>query len=232
MTVSSILTFAQTQAQTDTNGITNTSGLVWANEALLDFHRRLVEKGIDASQLQESSITGVAGTGVYSYPSNPSMIALKTIELNYADTNASNYKTAQQVDVANLSSAYSIGWLRNNADASNPQFDDRGDKFEIFPTPTSANNLTAIARLFYFAQPSVFTAVSNTVNYPENLDEGILGWRVAANYLYSLGGENIAKGDLFNSKYEERVKQFSHTLGRGSQAPVQAVTLQITGFEF
>jgi len=233
MVLSSVLTFARSAAQTNSNGLTDENGLVFANEALLDFHRRLVERRVDAGGILEASITGTAGVGVYSYPTNPSMIALKTIEVNYVNTTANQYITADQVDVANLPENRSIGWLRTNASTSYPKFDDRGDKFEIFPTPTATHNLTAMMRLFYFTQPSVYTAVGNTVNYPESYDAGILGFRVAASYLYSLQGDgNLIAGDKLNEKYQERVNQFINTLGRGSQQPLQATSLQIDGFEF
>lgn len=232
MILSTVLNFSRVQSQTDSNGLSDTNGIVFANEALLDFHRRLVEKGVDAAQTQESSITGTSGVGIYSYPTSPaSIIALKTIELNYANTAQDQYKVATQVDVSNLPNG-GFGNLRVNASTSNPHVDDRGNQFEIFPTPTSTDNLTALIKLFGYVQPSVYSSVSDTVLYPENLDAALLGWRVSANYLYSLGGENLSKGDAFNLKYEERVKQYITSLGRGTQQPLQATPIQLTGFEF
>lgn len=236
MTLANILTFARTQCQTDSNGLTDANGIVWANEALQDFHRRLVASGVDASQLQESYRDATANQGTYLYPTD--MLFLKTLELNYKNTNAGDYRTAQQVDVANLAAAYSFSWLRSNASKDTPEFDDRGDWFEIFPTPTASDNLSQTIRMFYFLKPTEYTATSDTVAYPENLDTTILGWRVAASYLWSLGAttgtgtKSMATGDLFNNKYEERVKQYIATLSRGSQQPIQAQTLRIDGFQF
>lgn len=232
MTVASILAFARAQVQTDSNGLSDANGIIFANEALQDFHRRLVDKNVDASQLTEASITGVANVGVYSYPSNPSILSLKTMELNYADTIAANYKIASQVDVSNLPGNDSYSNLRANANPNFPQYDDRGNSFEIFPTPTSANNLTGLIQLFYYAQPSVYSATSDAVQYPEILDPTILGWRIAANYLYSLGTQRIPDGDKFMARYEERVKQYISTLSRGGQNQIRSIPLQITGFEF
>ena len=232
MQLTTVLNFSRIQAQTDANGLTDANGIVFANEALLDFHRRLVDKGVDAAQTQEASITGTPGVGVYSYPTNPaSVIALKAIELNYANTSQDQYKVATQVDVSNLPQG-GFGNLRVNAATSAPYFDDRGNQFEIFPTPTSAHNNTALIRLMGFVQPSIYSATSDNVLYPENLDTAILGWRIAANYLYSLGGENLNKGDAFNRKYDERVKQYISSLGRGSQQPIEAHPVALTGFEF
>lgn len=228
MILSTILTFARAQAQTNSNGLTDAKGIIWANEALQDFHRRLITEGVDASQLQESYVNTTVGTGTYLYPTD--MVFLKAIELNYTSTNAQDYKTASQVDVANLAGGSSFSWLRQNANKNNPQFDDRGDWFEIFPTPTSADNLTNAIRIFYFLKPTEYTAVSDTVSYPENLDTTILGWRIVASYYYALN--KFEEGDKFNLKYEERVRNYINTLERGVQQPLQATPIQLTGFEF
>ena len=228
--LSDVLTFARAQAQTNADGLTNANGIIWGNEALVDFRRRLIAAGVDASQLQESYRDGTVNVGTYLYPTD--MFWLKTIELNYANSTAADYTTANQVDVANIPGGKSFGWLRTNANSNAPWFDDRGDWYEIFPTPTSAHNLTQLIRIFYYLQPTEYAAVGDTIAYPEDLDYRILGWRIAASYLYSLGENKIAQGDAFNLKYEERVKQLIATLSRGSQQPIQVSPLQITGWEF
>ena len=226
--VSDAITFARTQAQTDSNGLTNANGLIWANEALVDFRRRLIAAGVDASQLQEAYRDATVDIGTYLYPTD--MFWLKSIELNYANTTAQDYKTATQVDVSNIPGGKSFGWLRTNAATNAPWFDDRGDWYEIFPTPTSAHNTSQLIRIFYYLEPTEYTAVGNTVAYPENLDYRVLGWRIATNYLYSL--EKFKQGDAFNLKYEERIRQIISTLSRGSQMPIQAIGIQLSGFEF
>lgn len=236
MILSTIIAFARAQTQTDSNGLTDANAIVFANEALQDFHRRLVAKGVDASQLQESYTDAVANQGTYLYPTD--MLFLKTIELNYSDISANNYKQAQQVDIANLAGQVSFSWLRGNANRNQPQFDDHGDWYEIFPTPTGADSVSQLIRIFYFLKPTEYAATSDTVIYPENLDATILGWRIAASYLYSIGattgsGRNVhLTGDAFNAKYEERVNQYISTLARGSQQPIQATSLPIDGFQF
>lgn len=227
-TLQSVLNFARAQAQTDINGLTDTNGIIFANEALVDFHRRLVDKGVDASQLQEAYTDGVANQGTYLYPTD--MLFLKAIELNYRGGATENYRTADQVDVSNLAGWQSFSFLRQNGDAMSPQFDDRGDWFEIFPTPTGASNLTQLIRIFYFLKPTEYSSVSDTVSYPESMDMRILGWRIAASYYYSLN--KMVEGDMFNLKYEERVNQYCATLSRGSQQPIEAKTIQATGWEF
>src|SRR3990167_6421486 len=226
--VSDILTFARTQSKTDSNGLTNANGLIFTNEAQADFHRKLINKGIDASQLQEAYRDGTVDVGTYLYPDD--MFFLKAIELNYTDTNQQNYKRAQQVDVSNLEGNVSFGWLRKNASKESPSFDDRGDWYEIFPTPISSDNVSQLIRLFYFLKPTDYTTVADTVTYPVSLDYRILGWRVAASHLYSLG--KIPQGDAFNLKYEERISEITATLGRGSQQPIEARRLSLDGFEF
>ena len=226
--VSDILSFARTQAKTDSNGLTNASGLIFTNEALSDFHRRLIARGVDASQLQESYRDGVASTGTYLYPTD--MFFLKAIELNYTDTNAQNYKRATQVDVSNLQGNMSFGWLRNNASKETPQFDDRGDVYEIFPAPKSSDNLSQLIRLFYFLKPTDYATVSDTIAYPVSLDYRILGLLVAANYLYSL--EKDIAGDKLYARYEKRINKLKNILSRGTQQPMQSTGLGLTGYEF
>ena len=228
--LSDVLNFSRTQAQTDINGLTNANGIVFGNEALLDFRRKLVNSGVDAGQVREFVQEGTVNTGVYSYPTNPSILFLKTIELNYANTVEADYVKANQLDVANIPANKSTGWVRTNAATNAPWFDDRGNEYEIFPTPTAAHNITSLITLFYFRKPTEYAAVGDDIAYPESLDYRILGWRIAANYLYSLG--DIDKGDAFNLKYEERVKQLIATLSRGSQQPLQATPIQLSGFEF
>jgi len=231
MQLSKILAFARAQALTDSNGLTDANAIIYANEALQDFHRRLVAHGVDASQIQESYRDATAGVGTYLYPTN--MLFLKAIELNYIDTNAGNYVPAEQTDVSNLPKGTSFSWLRGNANKNTPQFDDHGDWFEIFPTPQGTDSLSQLIRIFYFLQPTEYTATTDTVSYPESLDTTILGWRIAASYLYSLKDQgSMAQADKFNSKYDERVKDYISTLSRGVQTPLQAKGLSLTGFEF
>lgn len=229
-TLADILTYSRAQAQTDSNGLTDANGIIFANEALVDFHRRLVTAGVDASQLQEAYRDGTAGQGRYLYPTD--MLFLKAIECNFVNTNEQDYKMAEQVDVSNISGQNSFSWLRKNADRNNPQFDDRGDWFEIFPTPQTGDNLSSMFRIFYFLKPTEYTSTANTIAYPESQDYRILGWRIAANYLYSLGPDKLPQADAFNAKYEERVRDYIATLSRGTQQPIQATTIPFTGFEF
>ena len=227
-TLNSVLNFSRAQTQTDSNGLTDSNGIIFANEALFDFRRRLIAAGVDASQIQETYRDGTNDQGTYLYPTD--MFWLKTIELNYADTTEQNYKVATQVDISNIPGGQSFGWLRTNANVSQPWFDDRGDWYEIFPTPTSAHNTSRLIRLFYYLEPTEYSATSDTIEYPESLDYRILGWRIASNYLYSLS--KTQEGDAFNAKYEERVRQLVATLSRGSQQPLQAIPVQLDGWEF
>lgn len=231
-TVNDVLTFARAQTQTDANGLTDAKGIIFANEALFDFRRRLVDKGVDALGVQEAYRDGaVAASGngsTFLYPTDA--MFLKAIEVNFQDYSSQNYITAEQVDISNLSGQNSFGWLRQNCSTRTPKFDDHGDWFEIFPSFTSTMNLTQAIRIFYFQKPTEYTSVADTISYPESLDYRILGWRVASNYYYSLSKDN--EGDKLNLRYDERVKQFTGTLGRGSQQPLQATVIPLTGWEF
>ena len=227
-TLANALSFARAQAQTDSNGLTDANGIIFANEALLDFRRQMIEKGVDASQVQEAYRDATADTGTYLYPSD--MFFLKAIELNYGSTEPADYITASQVDASNIAGGNSFSWLRENADTSSPQFDDRGDWFEIFPTPTGSNNLTRLMRIIYFLEPTEYTSTGDTIAYPESLDYRILGWRIAGNYKRSLG--DFISADSFEMQYQKRVDQLTGTLARGSQQPIVATGIQTDGWNF
>ena len=227
-TLSTVLAFSRAQCQTDSNGLTDAKGVIFANEALVDFHRKLISHSIDASSVVEAYRDATAGQGTYLYPDD--LFFLKAIELNYAGNDAAGYKRATQVDVSNLAGGVSFSWLRTYADKYAPNFDDRGDWYEIFPTPTTNDSLTSMIKIFYFANPTEYTATSDTITYPATLDYRLLGWRIAADYFYSLG--KMVEGDMFDAKYQERVRDLIATLGRGTQQPIQATPLQIDGWLF
>jgi len=151
------------------------------------------------------------------------MFWLKAIEIK---TTGDDYYLAKQVDVSNLSGDQSFSSLRDNASTNEPQFDDRGDWFEIFPTPTGIWEV----RIFYFKNPTEYTATSDTITYPESLDYRILGLRIASSYLDSV--ERFDLAFKLDEKYEKRVAQLIATLSRGVQSPLQATPINLTGFEF
>lgn len=220
-TLANVLTFSRAQAQTDSNGLTDAKGIIFANSRLVDFHRQLVDNGVDASQLQEAYATlstPATGNGMTAtYPSD--CLALKTIEVNFTDTSPQNYFRAEQVDVANLASQNAFSYLRQYANTQAPQFDDRGDWYEIFP----AQGCTV--RLFYYLKPTEYTATGDTIAYPESQDYRILGFGICADYYNSLN--KFDEATFFENKYQERVTQYISTLGRGSAQPVQAVVLNV-----
>lgn len=231
-TLQNVLTFSRAQAQTDSNGLTDTNGIIFANSRLVDFHRQLVDHGVDASQIQEAYCDGVIPSGgngsTLAYPTD--CLALKTIEINYTDTSAQNYIRAEQVDVANLSGQSAFSWLRQNASTQYPKFDDRGDWYEVFPSFQSSGNLSQAIRLFYYLKPTEYTSTSDTIGYPENQDYRILGFGICADYYNSLN--KFEESLAFEKKYQDRVNQYISTLGRGSQQPIQATTIPLTGWEF
>lgn len=230
--LSDVLTFSRAQALTDINGLTNANGIIFANSRLSDFHRQLVNHGVDASQLQEAycdAVIPAAGNGTtLAYPTD--CLALKTIEVNYTDTNAQNYIRAEQVDIANLPGQTPFSWLRQNESTRTPKFDDRGDWYEIFPAFITGNNISRAIRLFYYLKPTEYTSVSDTIAYPENQDYRILGWGICADFYRSLNKFEDAQD--FEQKYQQGVDRYISTLGRGSQQPLQATAIQDTGWQY
>lgn len=227
MTLATVISFARAQAQTDSNGLTDAKGIIFANEALLDFHNTLIHSGVDASQTQEAYTDGTVNQGTYLYPTD--MWFLKAIEVNFQDTTPDNYRTAQQIDVSNLPNG-SFSWVRENQNHQWPLFDDRGDQFEIFPTPTSADNVTQMFRIFYYLEPTEYTSTTDTIAYPESIDYRILGWRIASSYLKSLG--NWESAIPFDQEYTQKVEKLKQTLSRGVQQPMEAIPIQSTGWGY
>lgn len=231
-TLSNVLGFARAQTQTDSNGLTDANGIIFGNEALFDFRRRLVDHDIDALGIQEAyrdaSVPSTGNGSTFLYPTDA--MFLKAIEVNYQDSTAQNYIKAEQVDHSNLPGGMSFSYLRQNCSTLTPKFADNGDWYEVFPAFISGNNLSQAIRIIYFQKPTEYTATSDSISYPESLDYRILGWRIAASYFYSL--LKIQEGDAFNKKYDERVLQLIATLGRGTQQPLQASGLQLSGWEF
>lgn len=234
-TLNDAINFARAQSQTDSNGLTDANGIIFANEALVDFHRKMVAAGVDASAIQEAYCDGQVPTtdgngSTFLYPSD--LLFLKAIEVNFTDTQAGNYIRAEQIDVSNPTGNNSFSYLRQNTSRLHPKFDDRGDWYEIFPAFSGSDNVSQAIRIMYFKKPTEYTATSDTISYPESLDYRILGFRIAADYLYSLRGENIAAADKMNGFYEQKVKELLGTLARGAQQPTQATTVGWTGWEF
>lgn len=176
-----------------------------------------MDAGVDASQLQEAYCTGAApatGDGLtLTYPTD--CLALKTIEVNFTDTSAQNYFRAEQADVSNLGGQEAFSYLRLNQSTQVPLFDDRGDWYEIFPAQACT------VRLFYYLKPTEYTAVGDTISYPENQDYRLLGWGICADYYYSLN--KFEEGKEFENKYQMAVNKYKTTLGRGVSQPIQAV---------
>lgn len=232
-TLANALTYARARAQTDSNGLTDALGIVYANEALFDFHRELVSNSIDASQIQEAyrnaSVPSEGNGSTFLYPEDA--MFLKAIEVNYQDTNPQNYVKAEQVDHANLVNGVSFSYMRLNQSAMAPKFADNGDWYEIFPAFTSGDNLTQAIRIIYFLKPTEFTSTADTIAYPSSLDYRILGSRIAATYKNSLVE---GSGEPANAEYARRVTQLIATLGRGAQQPlkVENITYGANGWSF
>lgn len=219
-TAQSVITYARQLAQTDSNGITDALGLAFTSDALQNFIRALVERNINAAQIVESSAT-LPATGIFAWPSD--MWSLKTIEVNFTDTNQSNYLQAENLEMSN-SQGTSFDWLRLNQPSSMPLFSNHGDTGEIFPT------LGGSIKIFYFQTPTEYTATSDSVVYPATLDYRCLGARVAALYKTTLLDFEGAK--VFNDEYQKRLDDIIRILAPASQQPISAEPLHISGWNY
>lgn len=225
-TVLSAITYAQQLAQTDANGIGSVLGLALYNDSLQTMTRDLVNRNIDAAQLQEAycDLT-TSSPNTYAWPSD--MFSLKTIEVNWQDTTQQNYLQAQALDVANIQDV-SFSYLRSNQDQQQPLFDNRGDTFEIFPTPQATN--AQGVRIFYYLTPTEATTVSTTIQYPQTLDYRALSCKMASMYYKTQSDLDMAT--IYEKEYIERVDKIIRILAPGTQQPIQPTPLAITGWQY
>lgn len=224
--VLSAIQYAQQLAQTDSNGIGSVLGLALYNDALQTMTRDLVNRDIDAAQTQEAyrNLT-TTSPNTYLWPSD--MFALKTIEVNYQDQTQQNYLPASPVDVSNIQFR-SFDWLRANQSQQQPLFDNRGDQFEIFPTPTVSN--TNGIKIFYFLTPTEAPDVGTAISYPQTLDYRALSAKIASMYYKTQNDANMAM--VYESDYQTRIGKIINILAPASQQPIQPTPLQISGWQY
>lgn len=224
--VLSAITYAQQLAQTDAKGIGSVLGLALYNDALQTFHRDLINKGIDASQTQEAyrDLT-TDSPNTYLWPSD--MYALKTIEVNWQDTTEQNYLQALPLDVANIQNI-SFSYLRANQLQNQPLFDNRGDQFEIFPTPTVAN--AQGIRIFYYLTPSEAPDVGTAIQYPLTLDYRAGACKMASLYYKTQNDPTMAA--VYEAEYLTRIDKIIKILAPGTQQPIQPQPLAISGWQY
>jgi len=222
--VLSAIQYAQQLAQTDSNGIGSVLGLSLYSDALQTETRDLINRGIDAAQTQEAYANLTTDSpNTYAWPSD--MYALKTIEVNWADQNQQNYLQASPVEVANIQNQ-SFSWLRANQPASQPLFDNRGDTFEIFPTPQISNSQGI--RIFYFKTPTEPVDVGQPISYPQTLDYRALSCLIASRYYKSQSDPEMAK--VYEDEYNQRLDKMIKILAPASQQPIQPQALNVTGW--
>lgn len=233
-TVDDVLTYARQLAQTDSNGISDTLGLSFANDALQNMTRAMFARDIDAAQTAEAytSITPSDNPpGQFAWPDD--MYALKTVEVDWTGAGGQNFIQAQPVDVSNIQFV-SFDYLRKNQPTTWPLFDNRGDTGEIFPTTT----VTATVRIFYFKKPTEYTLTSDSILYPQSLDYRCLSARVAALYALSLGQTgmknrySVSVMSAFETEYQKRLDDIINILAPSSQQPIQATPIQISGWQY
>jgi hypothetical protein len=224
--VLSAITYAQQLAQTDSNNIGSVLGLALYNDALQTMTRDLVNRNIDAAQTQEAyrDLT-TSSPNTYLWPTD--MYALKTIEVNWQDTSSQNYLQAKPMDVANIQDK-SFSWLRANQPQTAPVFDNRGDQFEIFPTPTAAN--AQGIRIFYYLTPTEAPDVGTAIQYPQSLDYRALSCLIASRYYKTQN--DVAMAQVYETEYKERIAKIINILAPGTQQPITPTPLIISGWQF
>ena len=222
----SAITYTQQLCQTDSNNIGSVLGLALANDALQTWTRDMLNKNIDAAQTQEAYRDLTTNSpNTYLWPAD--MFALKTIEVNWQDTTEQNYIQAQVIDVSNIQ-IKSFSWLRANQTIQQPLFDNRGDQFEIFPTPQTANGQGI--RIFYYLTPTEFTDVGQAILYPQLLDYRTLSCKMASMYYKTQNDVDMAT--VYEQEYQDRIKKINNIVAPGTQQPIQPTPLQISGWNY
>lgn len=224
-TIADAVTYARQKAQTDSNGISDTNGLAWANSGLFDITRELIKRNIDASQTQEVYATSLASDvppGQFAWPAN--MWMLKTISVNYTDSSQQNFLQAKKLDVSNLQGQTSIDFVRVNQPTTDPQFTNHGDTGEIFPTPQSS----ALIKIFIYLQPTEYSSTSSTINYPQSLDYRVLGDKILESYYQSL--ENFDISMQWGAQAVKKINDSINILAPQSQQPISPTPLQLPGW--
>lgn len=228
-TVADAITYARQEAQTDTNGISDTNGLAWSNVGLIDITRELIRRGVNAAQTQEAymslSVPAAGATSTFAWPTD--MWMLKTVEVDYSGKGGQNYLQAERLDVANLQGRTSFDFVRVNQSTSDPQFANYGDTGEIFPTVTSG---TCLIRIYYFLTPTEYSSTASTINYPQSLDYRVLGDKILECYYKSL--EKFDAASMWGGQAMKKINDAFNILAPQSQQPITPQKLHITGWQF
>ena len=224
--VLSAIQYTQRLAQTDSNGIGSVLGLSLYNDALNEMTRDMLNRNLDAAQTQEAyRDLSTNSPNTYLWPSD--MYALKTIEVNFMGQDEQGYIQARPMDVANIQGA-SFSWLRKNQPANQPLFDNRGDQFEIFPTPTAANSQGL--RIFYFLVPTEATSVEQAIQYPQTLDYRALSCKMASMYYRTQNDSEMAA--IYEAEYQQRIAKIINIIAPGTQQPIMPEPLRMSGWAF
>lgn len=229
-TLQTPITFARQISGTNSSSLTDAKAIAFATDTLFESRKEFAKYGVDAGQIQEVYFTPTAGTGQYNYPTNPPFFLLKAIEVNFNNTAQSNYLPAEKLDVSNTPTGFSFDYMRVNQSAQKPLYDDHGNYFEVFPTPTASMNLTNAIKIIYFIQPTAYAATTDGIAYPESIDPNILGYGIADKYLQSIFKFEQAK--VMHEQMRQKITDTVPTLGTGGQMPVTPKSIPWSGAEF
>lgn len=248
MTLQTPITDARTLLQTDINGLSDTDAISLATEALLSIVQELILGGINAAKVTEAYMNATTDIGIYNWPDGsatiwtstaggtpPELWLLKTININYIDTNQWNYVEPQIIDTGNLPEGESYQSLRYNQPNSVPLIENRGSQFEIFPAPSTTlrkDNLTKFFYILYFATPTVYATTGDTVSYPINLNSRVLSARMA--WIQAMRGDEDSqnRAKSYEQLYLTEFGNLKNIIRKGSQKSIIATGIPNTGYEY
>jgi hypothetical protein len=226
--VSDVLAFARLKAGTDSNGISDSDGMVFLNESQRKRHLQILAVKGDLffqesyRDITSDNIVGGSSPGKILYPND--MFLQKNIQLNLIDPDdVGNWKTPTQVDRSNLPDGITWEWLKANQPKTQPLIDNHGDWFEIAPTPTEA--IASSVKLGYFLGPTDVSATSDFLSYPFTLNWRILGFDIAGAYFEAM--EDQTQADRMYAQGDLLMKDILNMLGSGQQSPPRPKGLNV-----
>lgn len=221
--------------------ITDEQIIKFLNEAWNEFQIKLSMEREDFFVMGKKINSLIAGENAYTFPKD--MLILKRMEINYEDpTREDLYRKATEVDVSNLGTNMSWEWLVKNQPITQPLYDHRGDYFEIAPMPQK--NVINGIKIYYLAKRKIldanneekdeFTSVSDQIPYPLNLYPEAICYKIASDYLRSIGSTSyqIMEANNLLTLYQEKVKTIINGIQPREQMVYNTQGLNLTGYEF
>lgn len=212
-TVQEAIAYARIKVRdVNTEALTDADALKFASDFEAKARRLIVQKRKSLFITGGTMDVLTSASGIFDIPADVLLVKNVAIDL----TGQGKKFPVTPVDGANLPYHSTLQYLRESQPMATPLIDFRGDKFEIFPTPT-VNVLGGLEWQGHLL-PEPYTLVTDEVEYPFTQDIYALGNGIAALYLEPLDAERSA---ALAKEAFGRVLEIIDMNGPGSQIPVK-----------